>query len=141
MSKSILKLLSLIASLTPLGPFTPPTPFMDYGRDTSTWLQKFPICHFNRREKSFPVLSKSSQSLHSFEITQLFMQLSTRARLRTPNQRILDHFAAKSQASWPLGRNLREWLYDGIMKPLNTVLSRGSGEVRRTGDITVSRKR
>ncbi len=43
----------------------------------SAYLQKLPICHFDRREKSYSMIIKISQSLRSFEMTRLILKLST----------------------------------------------------------------
>ncbi len=46
--------------------------------DTScAYLQKLPICHFDRREKSYSMIIKISQSLRSFEMTRLILKSST----------------------------------------------------------------
>ena len=52
-------------------------------KNTSIKLQKSALCHFDKREKSSAILSKISQSLRSFEMTLLFMQLSTRFIIQT----------------------------------------------------------
>ena len=44
----------------------------------SAYLQKLPICHFDRREKSYSMIIKISQSLRSFEMTRLILKSSTR---------------------------------------------------------------
>ncbi|MFZ2395554.1 MAG: hypothetical protein WAW09_04630, partial [Smithella sp.] len=41
------------------------------------YLQKLPICHFDRREKSYSMIIKISQSLRSFEMTRLILKSST----------------------------------------------------------------
>jgi BioD-like phosphotransacetylase family protein len=44
---------------------------------SNAYLQKLPICHFDRREKSYSMIIKISQSLRSFEMTRLILQVST----------------------------------------------------------------
>jgi len=44
---------------------------------SSAYLQKLPICHFDRREKSYSMIIKISQSLRSFEMTRLILKSST----------------------------------------------------------------